>query len=181
MSYTDASFNLTANENTPGDVFFFAVYAPGATETSITSHYFNITKNAPSSVAPNGASQTSALPSSTAVVAPVVTTSPASSSSGLTSGQQAGVGVGVSLAGLLAITAAAWFFWFRRRGPAQVVEKTIEPTAGNPPTYYVQQNDQKGFYASELPNERRQRPQEMPVHYPTQELATPLPSQELPT
>ena len=107
LSYSDATFDLASNlPDTPGNVFFFAIYNSTDTDLAFTSHYFNLSTEPLD--APPGAG--GGRPQET----PVAGRTPLPS--GLSTGQQAGIGVGVSLAGLLAIAALTWFLFFRKGG-----------------------------------------------------------------
>ncbi|CAK3792756.1 Hypothetical predicted protein [Lecanosticta acicola] len=101
-----------------GNVFFFEVFN-GSTDTSFSSHYFNITAAAASSSStPTSSSTATTTSSSTPASQTNNPSAVANSDSGLSTGAKAGIGVGVAIGALVLIGAgiAAFFLLRRRKG-----------------------------------------------------------------
>ena len=139
------TFNTTETSNGYGPSFFFAMYNEtgddGGTSPIFRTHSFNITGGSSSSVTtsatstsqtPGAQTDTSSTPPPTTSATTIPTASavpaPDNSSGGLSTGAQAGIGVGVSIAGLLAIAAAVFFIRSRRgRGSPDGPMATMGP------------------------------------------------------
>ena len=176
LAYSDVTFNLTHTADTPGNVFFFDVHTDDDPNVWFTSHYFNISNTSPPDSASSAIASQTGSPQTSSPSDP--TTSPTSSTSansvsGLNSGQEAGIGVGVSLVGLLAIAALVWFLRFRRPKHSSRTEETL---GGSLPNSEDGKNHH-GHHISEMTGERHF---EMPGHRQHHELVAPDQSQELP-
>lgn len=114
------TFDLSPPNNA---IFILALYDESGTKGAISptcvSHAFNISMK--SSNAATSTALSSTQPPSTSSTSSILQQASASASAtsapdmgGLSTGQKAGVGVGVSLAGLLAVAVVAWFLFFRK-------------------------------------------------------------------
>jgi hypothetical protein len=118
---------------TSSNVFFFNIFVAGETSPRALTHNFNLTQSSTTTsvVTSTSATSTSTTPTSITSASSAITSAPTvteasiptstgasnapRSSSGLSTGAKAGIGLGVSVGGLALITAGL-FFWRRRSG-----------------------------------------------------------------
>lgn len=139
----------------------------GSTQQSVTSHYFNITRDDEVTPSPTSSSSTttSSITTSSTSSSSTTTSTPApgpAASTGLSAGAQAGIGVGAALAGLAAVL-VAYILYRRSRGTAST-QASSEPTpySETKPSYPATQAYQ-GPQSHEMPAQGYYKPQQPPV------------------
>jgi hypothetical protein len=170
--------NLTSSHE-----FFFNIFVEGETSPRAITHDFNLTQAVTSTTAPASTSfTTSASTSSSTISTTSSPTHPATSaasatntvvpaSGGLSTGAKAGIGVGVA-AGVIALLAAAAFWWRSRQGKSGAGGAAGGAESGQatgPPYQPVNQQPPYEYYKA--PGAPSDLPSQLPANYTASELS----------
>ncbi|KAI1329704.1 hypothetical protein F5Y16DRAFT_79503 [Xylariaceae sp. FL0255] len=163
-------FNLTFS-----NVFYFLLSSNSDQQPSITAHYFNLTDADSASTTTSSTMSPSALPSSTSSSSNTIsstsgitpTAAPAhTQTSQLSTGAQAGIGVGAALVGLATIVIAIIFYRKSRRPHGQVDGQGGQPAMQDMlsyQNYYSQENYKAQTPVAEL-GDGPAEPVELPIN-----------------
>lgn len=167
--------NLTSSHE-----FFFNIFVEGETSPRAVTHNFNLTQAVTSTTAPASTGfTTSASTSSSTISTTSSATHPASnaasatntvvpSDSGLSTGAKAGIGVGVAV-GVIALLAAAAFWWRSRQGNSGAAGGAESGQATGPPYQPVNQQPPYEYYKA--PGAPSDLPPEVPANAVASELS----------
>ena len=171
LTYNNITFNQTKDPSIPyRNVFGLAMYNYSDYPT-FKSHQFNISANSSTSSASTASS------TATVTSGPNSNLQSDSPLANFTTSQQAGIGVGIGLAGTLAVVALMWAIFFQKRSrrntdqevlrevPAEEHLPSSSPSPNDPATAIVAEgpaSKSEPLIKPELDEQKRKRSSELP-------------------